>query len=465
VITLVCKVAPPTRGGATLGAVVRNCCLMKSTVVPFTELLTRTKGPRVEILADSNTALVDSRVGMKVLMIAPEPYFEPRGTPISILQRLRALSSLGYQVDLLTYPFGQDIHFPGLTINRTPRIGFIRDVKIGPSVAKVVLDFFLFFQAIWMLMTRHYDVIHSHEEAAFFTMILSWIFRLPHLYDMHSSLPNQLTNYNYGHVWPAVKLFRILERAVLKSAAAVITIDSDLEEHAKRINPAINQMQINNLPLYDSINPVNPRLIEELRARLTLEGKIPVVYTGTLESYQWLELVIESAPYVRDRVPEIVYVIVGGNKCQIEHYKTLARATRVEDIFIFAGNVPPDEAVLYLSLAHILISMRRGNTSVPLKIYSYLCSGKPILATRTQAHLGILHDDLALLIEPTVEAFAEGTCQLVWDVELRERLVRNSGKFAATMQNDTDYLNKIRQIYRTLEPLVSNNAKVPEKVR
>ena len=39
-------------------------------------------------------------------MIAPEPFFEPRGTPFSEFHRIRALTELGHQVDLVTYPFG-----------------------------------------------------------------------------------------------------------------------------------------------------------------------------------------------------------------------------------------------------------------------------------------------------------------------------------------------------------------------
>ena len=42
-------------------------------------------------------------------MIAPEPFFEPRGTPFSEYHRIRALTELGHQVDLVTYPFGQDV--------------------------------------------------------------------------------------------------------------------------------------------------------------------------------------------------------------------------------------------------------------------------------------------------------------------------------------------------------------------
>ena len=46
----------------------------------------------------------------RILMLAPEPFFEPRGTPFSEYHRIKVLGELGYKVDLVTYPFGRDIH-------------------------------------------------------------------------------------------------------------------------------------------------------------------------------------------------------------------------------------------------------------------------------------------------------------------------------------------------------------------
>ena len=47
-------------------------------------------------------------------MIAPEPFFEPRGTPFSEFHRIKALTALGHEIDLVTYPFGQSVEMPGL---------------------------------------------------------------------------------------------------------------------------------------------------------------------------------------------------------------------------------------------------------------------------------------------------------------------------------------------------------------
>src|ERR1041385_5508784 len=66
---------------------------------------------------------------MHILMIAPEPFFEPRGTPFSEYHRIRALLDLGHTVDLVTYPFGKDVDMNGLRIFRARRPPFIKAVN------------------------------------------------------------------------------------------------------------------------------------------------------------------------------------------------------------------------------------------------------------------------------------------------------------------------------------------------
>ncbi|NIP26552.1 MAG: glycosyltransferase family 4 protein, partial [Phycisphaerae bacterium] len=72
--------------------------------------------------------------------------------------------------------------------------------------------------------------------------------------------------------------------------------------------------------------------------------------------------------------------------------------------------------------AEILVSPRTEGTSVPLKIYSYLQSGKPIVATRLPAHTQVLDDSMAVLVEPTSESLAEGIVCLMKNKEFGYRL-------------------------------------------
>ena len=136
---------------------------------------------------------------VKILMIAPEPFFEPRGTPFSEYHRIRALIELGHTVDLVTYPFGADVSLPGLRVFRCLRPPFVRDVGIGPSLAKVPLD-----------AAARADRAPPGAGGALRRGPLARGGRLhrrarsprcsgvPHLYDMHSSLPQQLSNFAFS---------------------------------------------------------------------------------------------------------------------------------------------------------------------------------------------------------------------------------------------------------------------------
>ena len=102
---------------------------------------------------------------MHILMIAPEPFFEPRGTPFSEFHRIRALTSLGHTVDLVTYPFGRDVDVAGACASIDAlRPPFVGRIGIGPSWAKVPLDAALAVTALRLALTRRYDAVHSHEE-------------------------------------------------------------------------------------------------------------------------------------------------------------------------------------------------------------------------------------------------------------------------------------------------------------
>src|SRR5262249_1670201 len=145
-------------------------------------------------------------------MIAPEPFFEPRGTPFSQFHRLRALTALGHEVDLVTYPFGQDVSMPGLRIFRSVRPPFLDRVRIGPSLAKLPLDAFLTLTAVRRVLSERYDAVHSLEEGGVIGALLAMSLRVPHLYDMHSSLPQQLTNFAFSRSAIVRRVFLAIER-------------------------------------------------------------------------------------------------------------------------------------------------------------------------------------------------------------------------------------------------------------
>ena len=367
-------------------------------------------------------------------------------------ERLRALSSLGHEIDLVTYHVGKDVNMPGVRIHRTPRVPLIKSVKIGPSWPKLFLDILVFIKSFFLLTRKKYDVIHSHEEAAFFGLVLARVFRVRHVYDMHSSLPKQLGNFNFGNWWPLVRLFDFLERLVLKTCDAVITIDEDLAKYVRYKEPEIKHYLVENLALHTGRNPADPNFAGKVRKSLGLNGKLPIVYTGSFESYQGLELLIESAEIVCQRDPKAVFILVGGKPDQIQRHREKVIRKNLQESVYFMGIVPPEEAIAYLAIAEVLVSPRADGTSIPLKIYSYLHSGKPIVATRLGVHTQVLNDEIAYLSEPTKESLAEGILKLLQYPDLRMLLGSRAKQFAKDKYNFTDYVTKIDNIYNSLPP-------------
>src|SRR5215510_8149850 len=221
---------------------------------------------------------------MRILMVAPEPFFEPRGTPFSEFHRIRALTALGHQVDLVTYPFGQDVAMPGLRVFRSLRPPFVHRVKIGPSFAKLPLDFLLTLTAIRRAFSGHYDAIHSHEEGGVIGVVLSALLRVPHLYDMHSSLPQQLTNFAFTGS-PLIRgVFLAIERLMIRRSRVVIVICPSLEDTVRSIDPTAQVVLIENAP-GSAEEQATPAEAAAVRARLALPPRTPLVlYTGTFEA-------------------------------------------------------------------------------------------------------------------------------------------------------------------------------------
>lgn len=172
---------------------------------------------------------------MKALVIAPQPFFSPRGTPFSVYYRTLITAELGAEVDLLTYGEGEDIDIPGVRMIRIPHFPFLGSVKIGPSKLKLFLDIFIVLWTIGLLIRNKYDLVHAHEEAIFICPILKPIFGFKLIYDMHSSLPEQLTNFKFTTSKTLINAFKRLEDWCLRAADATITICPSLYNYALSI--------------------------------------------------------------------------------------------------------------------------------------------------------------------------------------------------------------------------------------
>jgi glycosyltransferase involved in cell wall biosynthesis len=380
---------------------------------------------------------------MRILMIAPEPFFEPRGTPFSEYHRIRALLDLGHTVDLVTYPFGKDVTMPGLRIFRAARPPFITGVKIGPSPAKLFLDMTLTWTALNRARTGRYDAVHSHEEGAAIGVMISTALGIPHVYDMHSSLPQQLENFAFSKSAVLRWMFQVLERTAIKRSRVTIVICPHLETTARTVVPDAQVVLIENAPGSGDVPVAGSG--KAIRAALGIDAAAPMVlYTGTFEAYQGLELLFAAAKIVMRQRPDARVVLAGGKPDQVARAKAQAAAIGAHGL-IFTGEQPSDEIPLYLDAADVLVSPRSTGTNTPLKIYQYLRSGRAIVATRLLTHTQVLSDEVAILTEPTAEGFSRGILQAINDPAGAKRIGDAAKQLADTRYTYETYLQRTRE--------------------
>lgn len=378
-----------------------------------------------------------------ILMIAPQPWFQPRGTPFSVLHRIKALSILGHKIDLVTYHIGQDVPIDNLTIHRAKKVPFINNIKIGPSLPKIFLDVALYVKAVELLERNEYDYLHTHEEAAFFGIPLAQKYGLPHLYDMHSSLPQQLGNFKFSRSKALIGLFEALERRTIEKSAGVITICPELQDYVEKHFPQQTSILIENVADNSIVFPPTDAKEQVLKKQYSLNGEKIVLYYGTFEPYQGIDMFIESAAQLSKARPDDVrFLMVGGNERQVENYKSQANKLGVGEKFIFTGFVQPDLIPSFISMSDVLVSPRLQGTNSPLKIYSYLRSGKPIVATRHITHTQILSDSVSVLADPDPDSFAQGILSILDDKIKQDQLVRAAQQLAETHYSYDDYLRK-----------------------
>jgi glycosyltransferase involved in cell wall biosynthesis len=380
-------------------------------------------------------------------MIAPEPFFEARGTPFSEYHRIRALADLGHTVDLVTYPFGRDVTLPGLKVHRSWRPPFVRRVKIGPSLAKVPLDLLLALKALHVGLKWRFDYVHSHEEGGAIGLVLAWLLRVPHLYDMHSSLPEQLSNFKFSRSRLLVGAFRMLERRMVSRSASVIVICRHLEEVARDIAPDAHIVLIENAPGSGEAAAG----IGDVRAAAGVPAGAPMVlYTGTFEAYQGLDLLLASMRPVLAKRPDVRLVMAGGHPDQVERARREAAARGVGAATIFVGERPAEEIPAYLAASDVLVSPRSRGKNTPLKIYQYLRSGRPIVATNLLTHTQVLDRTVAELTEPTAEAFGAGILRVLEDHDHAAALSRAARALADTRYTYEAYVDRTREALRPI---------------
>jgi len=187
----------------------------------------------------------------------------------------------------------------------------------------------------------------------------------------------------------------------------------------------------------------------QIRKKLSLPiDKKNIMYTGHLYAWKGVDTLLDAArffviPSEAERSRgiyknfDLLFVFLGGTEYDVKNFQE--KAKDLSNVLIL-GHKPPNEIPEYLQAADILIlpnskNDEKSNWTSPLKMFEYMASGKPIIASDLPVIREILNENNAILIEPdNAESLGSGINTALQNQELCDKI---SAQASQDVQNYT----------------------------
>lgn len=403
---------------------------------------------------------------MKILMIAPTPFFSDRGCHVRIYEEAQHLVSLGHSVTICTYCLGKDIN--GIDIRRIFSIPWYKKVSAGPSLHKIYLDFLLLLKSLIVTYQTRPDIIHAHlNEGALIGKICGWLFRIPLVFDVQGKLAEEVEAHEFMNGDPfrhklIHKLMSITEKLSYKAANTFLVNSNFMAEYIHQ-SVGIRKESIFVVPdAADGLHrSASADEIESLKKRLNIPiDKKIVVYLGLLTEYQGVGLLLRVVKSITEKRDDIHFLIMGYPN--VEKYKKISDELNISQYITFTGRISYWEIYKYLALGTIAVAPKflesgEGN----IKVYNYIAAGLPTVVFDYPVNREIL-GDLGMYARPKDVNSLEGyLTKLLDDKQVRDRLVEKLKAIDIDQYRWENSVHKLLQAYLLLGKRKDNISNIP----
>jgi glycosyltransferase involved in cell wall biosynthesis len=372
---------------------------------------------------------------LKILMLAPTPYFADRGCHVRIYEEARTLTGLGHEVRIVTYHLGRDM--AGIPTVRIPKVPWYHKLAAGPSWHKPYLDILLFFKALATARRFRPDIIHAHlHEGAFIGLMLKKLLRIPLIFDCQGSLTAEMLD--HGFIRPGSFLYRLfgfVERIVNTGADFIITSS---RSGARDLTESWGVSEGKVAAIIDGVDTelFRPFPRGESRRALNLPPDRPTaVFLGILNRYQGVDLLLEVVQILKQRGSAPHFLVMGFPE---DVYRRKADALGLGALVSFTGRIDYETAPLCLSAGDIAISPKISLTEANGKLFNYMACGLPTVVFDNPVNREILGDTgiYAVMADPAdfaarIEELLQDPAKLLkFAAKVREKAVREHSWFS-----------------------------------
>ncbi len=327
---------------------------------------------------------------LRILMLAPTPYFSDRGCHVRIYEEAKSLMQRGHQVRIVSYHLGRDL--APVAVDRSVTIPWYTKREAGPSWHKLYLDLLLFCRALKTARQFCPDLLHAHLHEG---VVLGWLLArwlgIPLLFDYQGSLSGESLQHGFFRSGSLLhRLFRFLERRIDRLADAVVTSSSAGSDELIQ-TWGVTTERVTALPDGVDINVFHHLSKQQARMRLGLDEQVPViVYLGLLNRYQGADLLLEAAKLLIQKGRMFHLLMMGFPE---EQYRQRALDLHIDGFVSFTGKVEYADAPLFLSAGDIAVSPKISSTEANGKLLNYMACGLPVVAFDTPVNRELVGDD------------------------------------------------------------------------
>lgn len=327
---------------------------------------------------------------LRIMMVAPTPYFTDCGCHVRIYEEARALMRRGHSVQIVTRHLGRDM--AGVPTCRTARISRLSDSSLAPSWHGFYLDLLLYKRALKLASSFRPHLIHSHlHEGAWIGARLKKRLSLPLLFDCQGSMSGEMVEYGFVREGSLLHRFFLKQEGRINHGPAdfIVTRSTPLARDLVE-RWGVSGERVRPLPDGVDVSLFRPHPRDEVRARLRLPPTVPLaVYLGMLDRNQGIDTLLSTIVQLKAKGSPIRFLVMGFPE---QEYRSRATELGIERMIVFTGPIDYTKAPLYLSAGDCAVSSTCSPMQPNGKLLAYLACGLPTVAFDTPVNRELMGD-------------------------------------------------------------------------
>ncbi|HEX3600074.1 MAG TPA: glycosyltransferase family 4 protein [Lacipirellulaceae bacterium] len=368
---------------------------------------------------------------LKVCVLAACPFPANHGTPGSIRELVEATVERGHEVHVVTYHIGEDLPLQGAHLHRIPDLTGDRQVIVGPTKLRPLYDLQMVFKAIQVIRRYRLDLIHAHGyESALVAACCRPIVRRPILYSAHNRMGDELASYDF---FPSKRVANalawVLDRTVPRIGDRCVPHSVNLQQFLSARGLAGRSEPVLNFGVDVERQRYCSR--EELRRNCGIGDEPVVLYSGVIDQFQRVDLLLGAMVHVLRRMPRAKLLLLSTIPNAKHEQELRAEAERLGISGDVILKVPTDmeRGLRLLPICDVAVVPRPGTPGFPIKLLNYMIAQRPCVVYASSTSALTHGENVWMAAEDTSESLGLAITRVLKDDGLRSRIAAGGYRF------------------------------------